>query len=125
MKKNFLFIIFIFGTIFSFSQQDTTKLQTDSSLHVFKKNDVESTFPKGIKGWNKYLVENIRTICSEGDNKNVPSGEYQVTIKFAVDEDGSARVINIESNPENSWIEKQCSEMITRSPKWRPGMYEG
>lgn len=82
--------------------------------------EVESEFNGGIRGWVRYLENNLKYPKRAAD-VNI---EGTVKVQFVVDEDGKVSEAEIVKSVEYS-IDEEAIRLIEKSPKWSPSLKDG
>jgi antitoxin component YwqK of YwqJK toxin-antitoxin module len=77
-------------------------------------NDRNAEFPKGTKGWDKYMNKNL---YFPSDYKIINADEAIVVVSFAINESGEVEDI-IVTNPFFPVFDKIVLDAIRKSPKW-------
>ncbi len=90
-------------------------LKRDSTITV----EIESEFPGGAAGWNRYL-SNTLVYPSKAVRKKI---QGQVVARFIVQVDGSLRDIEIISGPKELW--PAVMDALNQSPRWRAAFQNG
>ncbi len=103
--------------------QDTIKkpLQDPNNI-VFRKVEVEPSFPGGEKEWHRFLEKNISVNVPL--SKNAPKGTYTVIIQFIVDREGNISDLKPLTN-HGYGMEDEAMRVMSMSPKWKPGIQNG
>lgn len=100
------------------AKTDTGKianLKPDSTMSV----EIESEFPGGASGWNRYLSTTL-VYPPKAVRKKI---EGQVVSRFIVQVDGSLSDIEILSGPKELW--PAVLDALNQSPRWRPAFQHG
>ncbi len=82
----------------------------------------EATFGKQDNDWSSYISSNLDP--SVPVTSGAPYGRYTVSVKFAVDKDGSIRDIK----PQTKYgfgMEQEVVRILRKSPKWNPALMLG
>ena len=76
------------------------------------------------KSWKEFIDEMITSIRTDVlPNKKIKEGTYAVLLEYTIDVDGQVMATNVQSDPDNSFLEQQIKERITLSaPKMEPLM---
>ena len=99
----------------------STELQLKGNI-TFTKVEVEAEFPGGKEAWKKYLMTKLDATIPVDEGWN--EGVHKVIISFVVDVDGSISDITTD-NYANSKTARACMDLISKGPKWKPGMQNG
>ncbi len=92
---------------------------------LFTSVQIESEFPGGQGGWNKYLERNLNSEVPK-DN-GAPSGRYTVEISFTVNKEGvisDATGVIVGGGSDYGTID-EAVKVIKKGPKWKPGVQNG
>lgn len=87
--------------------------------------------PKDVKDnnarWKLYMDELIGTLRTEVlPDKKVKDGAYAVLIEYEIGENGNVTVVNVSSDPGNTFLENQIKSRITMTaPKLAPIIANG
>ena len=136
MKKatlSFLAVLCIFFSIAFISKASRNSFyycsnSIDSLPHtnvedsIFKKVEVEASFPGGEDGWRTFLQNNLR--AETPIKKKSPVGQYMVVVHFIVDKQGNLSDITALTN-HGYGMEKEVIRVLKQSPKWLPAIMEG
>jgi len=85
----------------------------------------ETSVPKANnKTWKGYIDELSATVKSEVLTSNkIKNGTYSVLIDYEIKTDGQVNIVNVASDPKNSFLEQQIKERLTFSaPQLAPVM---
>jgi len=94
------------------------KAQDDDGI-IFRKVEIESTYPDGMQAWMRFLSKNFR-VPEEAINNNAGG---TVVVQFVVDKEGSVSDVNAISGPKELWAE--AVRVIKKSGKWTPAVQNG
>lgn len=101
---------------------DTPKSSTDS---VFTNVDSASTYPGGEKGWQMFLVRNLRfpeeAISKVRRRKPM---EWKVIVRFVVTKEGKVKDVIAETNF-GLGLEEEAVRLIKKSGDWLPATQNG
>jgi cell wall assembly regulator SMI1 len=89
---------------------------------VFRKVEIEASFPGGDRIWRSYLERNLNANVPV-DNK-APEGTYTVIVQFIVDKNGEISDINALTN-HGYGMEQEVIKVISKGPKWSPAIQDG
>ena len=104
------------GTVKTFTENG---ILTDS---VFTREEIESDFPGGQKGWKAFLQRNLNPKVPV--IQKAPPNTYQVVVRFIIQQDGSIGDII----PETTYgfgMEEEVIRVIKKSPTWQPAVQYG
>lgn len=94
----------------------------DTTTHIFDKVEIEASFPGGDQAYRKFLERNLNaTIASDN---GAPDGTYTVVVQFVVDKKGNVSNV-IPLTKHGYGMEKEVIRVITKGPKWIPGVKDG
>jgi len=120
MKKYFLAGVLVVCKLAVFSQaaaeQRTVTTTNSTDTATFVKVEVESEFPGGKPGWQKFLEQNL-TYPRKAERKKI---EGTVILKFIVCTDGTVCDIQAISGPEE--LRKSAIEAMKKTPNWKPAI---
>lgn len=125
MKKETLFLGFLFLCIVGYSQNtDTTSKRNgridesqNSDIQIYCDNEIEAYFPGGVKTWTKFVTKNFRKNILI--NNKVPPGTYKVLVSFMVTKNG--KIASIKANTSFGYgIEDEMITAIKKCPRWKP-----
>jgi len=85
---------------------------------------VAAQFPKGEKGWKKYILRKLDDFTAE---PNYPKGDFSlnVIVSFKVDVNGDVVEVRIHKSCGNKKIDSYALDLIEGSPKWLPATVNG
>jgi len=89
---------------------------------VFTKVQVEPKFPGGTEGWQKYLMNNLKSDVPLINH--VPAGTYTTVVSFNVDEKGNVSDVKAVKDP-GFGTGAEAVRVIKEGPKWIPGQQNG
>lgn len=90
--------------------------KVDSSR--YKLREVEPQFPGGTDEFMKYIKTNFKMPKNAGDIKG------RVIVNFVIEKDGTITTVKVMRGLSPD-IDKEAVRVISRSPKWEPGMQFG
>ena len=97
----------------------TVKVKGDSVL-VFRTVDIGSQFPGGARGWEKYLVVNLR-YPEDCIKRNIQGA---VVVQFIVTEKGKVTNVEVVQSVHSS-LDREAMRLIKQSPDWVPAVQDG
>ncbi len=101
--------------------QDTLP-ESDTSLKIFEKVEIEASFAGGEPAWRSYLEQNLNPMVPV--RKKAPVGIYTVYIQFVVSKEG--KVSDIKPLTSHGYgMEKEVIRILKKAPKWIPAMQKG
>ena len=104
------------------SDQGNEAVSQKDAYTVYRKVDVEASFPGGPNAWRTYLQKNLD--ASIPANEGWKAGTYKIMIQFIVDKEGNIR--NVRSiNYKDSKTAAACITLISKGPKWIPASQKG
>jgi len=83
------------------------------------KLEIESEFPGGTIGWNRFLARTL-VYPDKAIRKNIQGVVYA---RFIVEKDGSLSDIAIVSGPKELW--PAVLDVLKQSPNWHPAVQNG
>lgn len=101
------------------NKNDDGKINLDT---VYTREEIESEFPGGIKGWSSYLQKKLNAQVPV--DKKAPKGYYTVVVRFTIEKDGSITDIIPETNV-GYGCENEVVRLIKKGPKWKPANQYG
>jgi|GEM_PF-6355755 len=106
--------LFLFGSLKA--QQSGP---TDSSRNI-----ISAQFPKGEKGWKKFLLKKMDDFTAE---EQYPKGEFTLTVvvSFKVDTTGEVIEERVHKSCGNSRIDLYAVSVLESSPNWIPAKENG
>ena len=121
MKRTLILCILLSGKFLLNAQ---TTEQSDTIANGLKsvsipKVEIESEFPGGIQGWNRFLSSTL-VYPKKAIKKNI---QGQVVARFIVEKDGSLSDIEIVSGPKELW--PAVLDVLKQSPNWKPAVQNG
>ena len=93
--------------------------QKENVDSVFRKVEIESSYPGGDPGWKRFLLKNF--VTPEEVIANQISGT--VVVQFIVDREGNVSDVHAISGPEE--IAREAMRVIRKSGKWIPAIQNG
>lgn len=100
-------------------QDSIERTKTDTAIEVVQ---IAAAFKGGIKGWTKYLQNNLKT--PERLINTLGRGEHSVGVYFLIDKEGSTSDIYLYHSVEWSG-DAEVFRIIKSSPKWEPAQQDG
>ncbi len=98
---------------------------TKDTIGIFKKVEVEASFPGGADAWRRFLYTNLK---ADAPVKEVPRKikyfEQTVLVRFIVCKDGSICNVQAVNNVLPS-IKKEAERVINKSGNWVPAQQDG
>jgi len=91
----------------------------DEAETIFKKVEIESSFPGGAQAWMRYLVKNIQD-PSEASEAGIQGG---ITVRFIVDQEGNTSAVEAVDGAKE--LREEAVRVIQRSGKWIPAIQNG
>jgi N-acetylmuramoyl-L-alanine amidase len=89
---------------------------------VFTKTQVPAAFPGGKEAWQKYLERNLDVDVPV--KNGAPPSQYNVTVRFLVDEQGGLSNIEAENDP-GYGTAAEAVNLIKKGPNWVPAKQNG
>lgn len=89
---------------------------------VFTKVQEPASFPGGKEAWQKYLERNLKMDVPV--KNGAPAGQYSVTVRFIVDEQGGISNIEAENDP-GYGTAAEAVNLIKKGPGWMPAKQNG
>jgi protein TonB len=93
----------------------------DNDDRIFRKVEIESSYPGGPGAWLRFLNKNL----SVPDGAIDAPGEVKITARFIVDRDGNVSDIEIADGPDNAALRNEIIRVIKKSGKWTPAQQNG
>jgi protein TonB len=97
------------------------KADDGSDDGIFRKVEIDASFPGGTAAWLHYLIRNLRT-PDEAISKEI-SGK--VVVQFIVDKEGNVSDVVAVSGPEQGGLREEAVRVIKKSGKWTPAIQNG
>lgn len=89
---------------------------------VFRKVEIEASFPGGDRLWRSYLERNCNAQIPS-DNY-APPGAYTVIVQFIVDKNGD--ISDVRALTKHGFgMEEEVVRLISKGPKWQPAILNG
>lgn len=101
------------------SKGDTVDTSKDVDTIIYKRPEIESEFPGGLRAWQDFLHENL-SYPRQAVRKNI---EGTVILQFIVCTDGTVCDIEAISGPE--MLRKTAVDALKNTPNWKPAMQDG
>jgi periplasmic protein TonB len=120
MKMNFILSIFLLLPLCALAQKDSLA-DKDTALKLYKKFDVEASYPGGPKAWQKYIeLSPILTKARiEAERQNIGAGEYTVLIRYMVTKNGDLDKVTTLTK-HGFGLEAAAIKFMLSSGKWIP-----
>jgi len=99
---------------------EAPKKQDDDDA-LFRKVEIESSFPGGTQAWARFLNKNLH-YPDEGMSNGV---EGTVMVQFIVDKDGHISDAVAISGPEQGGLREEAIRVIKKSGQWTPAVQNG
>ncbi len=93
--------------------------QTEESVGIFKKVEIESSYPGGDEMWKRFLVRNFH-FPGNTDNTDL---KIAVLVEFLVDEQGNVSRVQAISGPAE--FREEAIRVVKKSGKWNPAIQNG
>ena len=94
----------------------------DDDNTIFRKVEIESSYPAGIEAWRRFLIKNFHT-PEEAVDQQAGGTTVTVNVKFIVDKDGNVSDVHAISGPET--LQREAVRVIMKSGKWEPAIQNG
>jgi protein TonB len=94
----------------------------DDDGTIFRKVEIESSYPAGPEGWKHFLIKNFHT-PDEAIDQQAGGSIATVIVQFIVDREGSVSDVHAISGPEV--LRKEAERVIKKSGKWDPAIQNG
>ncbi|TCJ14490.1 hypothetical protein EPD60_10915 [Flaviaesturariibacter flavus] len=116
------------------AQTQTEKQQLTSmraylaeSDYVYPYVDTPPLYPGGQDKWSRYINGNsiLLNAGMEAARKGLATGHYVVTVRFAVNADGSVGEVKTLGNKIGYGLEDAAIALVKSSGKWTPANVEG
>ncbi|RYY88242.1 MAG: hypothetical protein EOO15_09585 [Chitinophagaceae bacterium] len=134
MKKILLaFVLALTGSAV-FAQTDTERQNLQdvrsylaNSDFVYPYLDTPPLFPGGTDKWSKYVNSSALVLNAgmEAAKQGLKTGHYVVTVRFAVNADGSVGESRTMGQPIGYGLEDAALSLVKSSGKWTPAHIEG
>ena len=95
--------------------------KNDDDDVIFRKVEIESTYPSGPEGWLRFLNKNLR--YPEDAQAQEISGV--VMVQFIVDEKGNVSNVQAVSGPEQGGLREEAVRVIKKSGNWTAAIQNG
>jgi hypothetical protein len=134
MKKVFISFLIAGTTLSANSQTEAQLKQLDSSRKflattdfVYPYIDTPPGFVGGNEKWSKYFYESdvIKKAIDKAKEQNIPSGNYTVVVKFAINPDSTIGDVKTVSKKVGYGLEEAAMKFVKDSGKWIPAHVEG
>jgi len=113
------------------NEKDSTQVQAEARIEnakskdsskdvVFKKVEIESSFPGGASAWAKYLGNNLH-YPKDAIKKDI---QGTVVVQFIVNKEGKVENVRVVRSLEYS-LDKEAARIIRESPDWTPAVQDG
>jgi protein TonB len=83
---------------------------------------IAPTFPGGIEGWQKYLINNLKSDVPLINH--APSGMYTAVVSFMIDDNGKVSDVKVIKDP-GFGTGAEAVRVIKEGPKWIPAQQNG
>jgi protein TonB len=93
--------------------------QKEESTEIFKKVEIESSYPGGDELWKKFLLRNFHI----PGNTDITELKVAVLVEFLVDEQGIVSRVTAISGPAE--FREEAIRVIKKSGKWNPAIQNG
>lgn len=111
-------LLLVFSLLFCFTAFSQDLSENEKRLIWESKQDANSEFPTGIKGFRQEVVNHFRT------RKVTGKGLNKTEIRFSIESDGS--VSNIQAFGENESLNQEAIEAVSKvKQKWLPAKVKG
>ena len=102
-------------------KENTTEKSDETDYdQIYTSVQVQAVPPGGMNAFRKYIASSFR--LPEVSEKTLGT----IIVKFVVWDDGSIRDIQIvKESPAGLGLAKEATRILTKSPKWTPGVYNG
>jgi periplasmic protein TonB len=94
----------------------------DDDGTVFRKVEIESSYPAGPEGWKRFLIKNFHT-PDEAIDQQAGGSIATVVVQFIVDREGNLSDVHAISGSEV--LRKEAERVIKKSGKWDPAIQNG
>ena len=130
------FIAFLLAGICSaaYAQSDATAKNLSAARSFYATTDVvypyidsSPMYPGGHEKWVQFLDSTriLEKAMGEARKQKLPGGVYTITVKFAVNTDGSTGDFRIVGKPIGYGLEEAVVQLVKESGKWTPANIEG
>lgn len=99
-----------------------TGYQKNPDNVTFERVEEEASFPGGVDGWRKFLVQHLD--ATVGLKNNAPAGTYTIYVQFIVNKEGELSDFKLLSN-HGYGMDEEALRVIRLSPKWIPARQNG
>lgn len=93
----------------------------DEDDEIFRKVEIESTYPTGAAGWLRFLEKNLHYPSEAQDNRI----EGVIMVQFIVDEKGNVSNVQAVSGPESGGLREEAVRVIRKSGLWTSAIQNG
>lgn len=118
--KNLFLIVALFSIFFCNSQVTNTNVENTNTYYFNEAIEKPATFPGGIEAFEKFFKENFVV------TDKVPSfrDPIKILMEFIVEKDGTLSAMRI-TRHFGFDSKKEGLRVLSKSPKWIPGMEGG
>jgi protein TonB len=95
--------------------------KNDDDDVIFRKVEIESTYPTGADGWLRFLNKNLR-YPEDAQNNEI---QGVVMVQFIVDEKGNVSNVQAVSGPESGGLREEAVRVIKKSGNWTAAIQNG
>ncbi len=88
---------------------------------IFRKVEIESTYPTGAEGWLRFLNKNLH-YPEDAQNNEI---QGVVMVQFIVDEKGNVSNVQAVSGPESGGLREEAVRVIKKSGNWTAAIQNG
>ena len=89
---------------------------------IFRKVEIESSYPAGIEAWRRFLVKNFH-VPEEAVDQQAGGTTATILVQFIVDKEGDVSEVHAISGSDA--LRKEAERVIKKSGKWDPAIQNG
>jgi protein TonB len=94
----------------------------DDDVTIFRKVEIESSYPAGIEAWRRFLIKNFH-VPEEAVDQQAGGTTATILVQFIVDKEGNVSDVHAISGSDA--LRKEAERVIKKSGKWDPAIQNG